>query len=166
MKKLRYALPLIFIFPYIVGFSPPDTVDGIFIGFAGGKGIYPTATCSDYYRNHYRETAVSIDRRTSIGGGGHFTFGASGEIGTHQSLLVSTNGEDGGVRGTRASNSMNSFGGHLGLDWKWFGVDFGAVYAEKLGGLDTLLLLPRGSIRIGSPSLYMSSSFLEGRPLL
>jgi hypothetical protein len=162
--KLRIALPLLVISPYLVGFAPPDE-GGTFVSVSGGKGVYPSGSCGQSFRHEYREAAVSVDHRIPMGGRGNYvTIGAFGEAGSDQKTLV--HDDEGGAVGTTTTGVISTLGAHMGLDWKWFGIDLGAQ-ALRLPDFDnSTSMFSRASLRIGPPGFYVSSSFLEGHPLL
>ena len=166
----KFLLLLLAIFPYIVGFAPADT-DGTFISLSGGKGVYPTATCSDTYRNNYSEAAVAVDHRFSTRDDQSFitpdyvTLGVYGQTGTNDRILVYSNGESNSSDIPPESRTdLGAFGGHVGTGLEISrACDIGGIYGA-LSEDDNKLLLPSASLRIGSAYVYVSSSILQSRP--
>lgn len=174
--KFRFALPVLAIFPFLVGFSPPDT-SGTFISLSGGKGVYPSASCNQSFRNEYKEVALAVDHRvatippTEVPWSWlkprYVTFGAFGELGANRKTVGSSHNFDSTTSEITTSEAIEVGGLHLALDWKWAGVDMGgmAINLPDLPDYDKSIM-PRVGLRIGPPVFYVSSTIAAGLPLL
>ena len=164
MRKIRIVLPLLAIFPYLVGFAPPDTA-GTFVSLSVGHGVFPTASCSNHYINRYQEVALTLDRRVQVKKEGegswlkprYTSFGVFGQLGSNQRIDVESSSSPADL------SDVNAVGIHAGADWQWVGLDLG-VFGNGISRMDTPVL-PRAGVRIGPPIFYVSSSFAEGVPL-
>jgi hypothetical protein len=179
IRPSRYAFTalLLVLLPFVVGFDFPDTT-GIHGRISAGRGTYSLSSCSRSFRSEYIEENVAVRATFATGSDepdwanrlrpGRTTVGAYGNWTQEELLLL----KEDGVTPTNATPKDDwgqSYGLYTQFDWRFFGLQAGAVYLsqwETDAGRHGNSLYQTAEVRLGPELLYASAALLSSTPIL